>query len=126
MQRIKEWLIHKLGGCTQYERSSVQRYYHGRAVYWRDRAVSAERDASNWEKKFRKADAKLAGIAALNERTCQLVPMRAEIRERMEKFRDSMIPVEELEDWIKRRLAAQAGSAAGWRRYSTDRRFSRG
>lgn len=109
IERIKTWLIHKLGGCTQEERRDSWEYFSGRALYWRNRAVLNSREAKSWEKQFREADSKLAGIVVLNERTCQLVPLRAEIREGMEKFRGSMIPMEELEDWIKRRLAAQLG-----------------
>lgn len=109
MRRVKDWIIRSLGGLTWQDHLKDMEWIMSANVRNRNQAVMSARRADEWEKRGRCAEAKLAGIVVLNERTCQLVPLRAEIREGMEKFRGSMIPMEELEDWIKRRLAAQLG-----------------
>lgn len=111
MQRIKEWLIHKLGGRTQYEQSSVQRYHHGQAVYWRDRAVSAERDASNWEKRARKAEARVKALESLDDRLRRLVHLRAEVHESHEWMYRNQVSRRELTEYIRGKLAMQLADA---------------
>lgn len=111
MQRVKDWLIKKLGGYTRKEQAHYAACYVGRNMYLNDAVVTHMRQAREWEKRATEAETRVKEYEKLDERLSRMVPLRAEIREGMEKFYGSMIPMKELEDWIKRRLAAQLGGS---------------
>lgn len=107
IERIKNWLIKKLGGYTYAEMRGYVDYYASRNIRFSDEAIRNKRDAKEWYQRAMRAEAMVEAYKKLDDRLRRMVPMRAEIRESMERLHFARIPVEELELSIKRRLAEQ-------------------
>lgn len=105
IERIKNWLIKKLGGHTDAEMRGYVGYYVSQNIRLSDEAIRNKRDAKEWYQRALKAEASVEGYEKLDVRMRRLVPLRVEIRESMDWLYYARIPVEELEMSIKRALA---------------------
>lgn len=106
-EKVKTWLIHKLGGCTQGERRESWEYFYGKARNWRDRAVLNSRKAQHWEYRARKAEAR---VKVLEERFSKAIHLQEEEHMTRECLLLGRMPEEGVDAWIKSRMATRLAS----------------
>lgn len=111
MQRVKDWLIKKLGGYTRKEQAHYATFYVGRNMYLNDAVVTHMRQACEWEKRATEAETRVKEYEKLDARLSRMVHLRSEVRESAEALYRRKMPLEEQEAYIKHMLATQmAGS----------------
>jgi hypothetical protein len=111
MQRVKDWLIKKLGGYTRKEQAHYATFYVGRNMYLNDVVVTHMRQAREWEKRATEAETRVKEYEKLDARLSRMVHLRSEVRESTEALYRRKMPLEEQEAYIKHMLATQmAGS----------------
>lgn len=107
IERIKNWLIKKLGGHTYAEMRGYVDYYVSQNIRFSDEAIRNKRDAKEWYQRATKAEARVEEYEKLDARLRRLVHLRAEIREAMEHVRWSQMHEDELERYIKSKLSVK-------------------
>lgn len=102
LEKVRGWLIHLLGGCTGKETHRLLSYYVSRNIVLNDRAVLFSRQYEFWKARAVKAEER---VAKLEDRLSRAVHLKTEERETMERLYISQAPMQEVEEWIKGRMA---------------------
>lgn len=102
LEKVRGWLIHLLGGYTGKETQRLLSYYVSRNITLNDRAALFSRQYEFWKARAVKAEER---VAKLEDRLSRAVHLKTEERETMERLYISQAPMQEVEEWIKGRMA---------------------